>query len=223
MAALVRRPEPGVASDRWRPIGLHVTYLSPSLEGKMERRGADGAPMAARKMLGRSLGGCVSLGRYRSGAPLFVGEGIETVLSGMALAGAGDESVGLAALSLDNLQGHARLRRDGALPLHAIEPDPERAHAIAFAHDAPVTGLIDADMAPLAGPRDRSSGEPRGLKLIERRGGPVVRRAVSGAERSAICAELFVRSWRAAGCARVRAVRPAMGKDFNDAARELAR
>ena len=211
MVALVRR-----VAD-WAPIGLHVTYLAPDLAGKMEQRRADGAAWPARKMLGSMLRGGVLLGRYDAGAPLFVGEGLETVLSGMALAGAPAEAVGLAALSLDNLQGRARTVR-GALPIFEPEHDPAGA-CVAFAHGGPVTVLVDADMAPIRGPIDRATGRPRGIALIERRGGPVVRRALRSAERSDLCGQLAVQAWRAAGCA-ARAVRPQMGWDFNDMARE---
>src|SRR3546814_12733300 len=113
--------------------------------------------------------------------PLFEGEGLETVLSGMGLAGAGASATGLAALSLDSLQGHARLIR-GALPLFDPEPDPERGRAIAFAHHGPVTVLVDADMKPLRGPIDRKPGRPSGLPVNAVRRGTIVRRALLRAE-----------------------------------------
>lgn len=210
MVALVRRP------PEWRAIGVHVTYLSPDLTGKMVRERRDGDLFPARKMLGPVGGGGVLLGAIAPAAALFVGEGIETVLSGMGLLGAGEGACGLAALSLDTLQGGARLVR-GALPLFDPEPDPERL-GLAFAHDGPVTGLIDADMAPLRGPIDRVTKLPRGMAVIERRGGPVVHRAISSVERAELCGALFVKSWRAHGC-RVSARRPRMGQDFNDAVR----
>jgi DNA primase len=109
--------------------------------------------------------------------------------------------------------------RSGALPLYAVRPDPARPPSI-FAHDGPVTGLIDADMKPLRGPIDPQTGARRGEPVIERRGEPVIRRTITTGERAAICAELFVRTWRAAGSRRVSAVRPHMGQDFRDAARE---
>lgn len=212
MAALIRH-----APD-WTPIGVHVTFLAPDLAGKMVRRRGDGSAYPDRKMLGAAAGGCVVLGRYGPDAALFVGEGLETVLSGMALAGADAAACGLAVLSLDNLQGHARLIK-GALPLFDPQPDPDRGRAVAFAHTGPVVGLVDADMKPLRGPRDRRSGAWRGVPVIERRRGPIVERTISTGERAALCAALLVQAWRAAGC-RVRAVRPRMGRDFNDAVRE---
>ena len=212
IVALVR-----LAGD-WSPIGVHATFLRPDLAGKMDRRRDDGEPYPARKMLGAAGGGCVVLGKYADDVPLFVGEGLETVLSGMALAKASAEACGLAALSLDNLQGHWRLQR-GALPLFDVQPDPDGPSAIAFGHAGIVTGLIDADMKPLRGPIDRATGQPRGVPLIERPRGPVIRRALGSAERSEICGALFAHAWRAKGC-RVRAIRPRMGQDFNDAVRE---
>jgi DNA primase len=212
MAALIRH-----APD-WTPIGLHVTFLAPDLGGKMVRARADGSAYPDRKMLGAAAGGCVVLGRYDPDVALYVGEGLETVLSGMALAEADASACGLAVLSLDNLQGHARLVK-GALPLFDPQPDPARGLAVAFPHRGPVVGLVDADMKPLRGPRDRRSGGWRGVPVIEKRRGPIVQRTVSTGERAALCAALLVRAWRAAGC-RVRAVRPRMGRDFNDAVRE---
>lgn len=216
MAALVRRPPADPrAGGEWRAIGLHVTFLSPSLDGKMARKRGDGSLFDARKMLGRAGGGAVLLGRYRPDAPLYPGEGLETVLSGMAMAGAGSEAIGLAALSLGNLQGSPRLFAKGILPLYEIEPDPERAPALAFAHDGPVSLLVDADMAPLRGVGGK------GVALVERPGGPIVSRAISPLERAEICARLGVKAWRRAGCRRVEALRPHVGQDFNDAVREV--
>jgi DNA primase len=152
-----------------------------------------------------------------AGAPLFVGEGLETVLSGMAIAGAGADACGLAVLSLGNLQGRPNLIR-GALPLYDPRPDPDGL-PLAFRHGGRVVGLIDADMKPLKGLRDPRTGRINGMAVIERRGGPIVHRTVSSAERTSLCAALFVHAWRAKG-SRAEARRPRMGQDFNDAIRE---
>ncbi|CAN5534162.1 hypothetical protein BH09PSE4_BH09PSE4_22880 [soil metagenome] len=232
ICALIRQPIVVDGGLVFRPIGVHVTFLSPALDGKMERQRRSGKKIPARKMLGEAKGG-VLLGRTTpiagtrdvsidANAPLYDGEGIETTLSGMAIAGAAETAIGLAVLSLDNLQGQPRLWKGGIWPLHDIRPDPERSPAIAFPHRGAVPGLIDADMSPLLGPRDPRTGEPLGMKVVERRGGPIVQRAITGAERAAICGELFVKSWRGAGCHRVTAVRPRMGLDFNDAIREAS-
>lgn len=218
IVALVRRP------PDWRPCGVHVTYLADTLDRKMVRQRGDGSEYPARKMLGPVGGGAVVLPGAGSRvdaldrmAPLYVGEGNETVLSGMAIAGAGEDACGLAALSLNNLQGRPLLVR-GAVPLYDPRPDPEGL-PIAFQHGGAVVGLIDADMKPLRGPMDPQSGTYRGMAVIERKGGPVVQRTISSAERTTLCGALFVHAWRAAG-SRARAIRPRMGQDFNDAVRE---
>lgn len=229
MLALVRAmpengapPGPDKDLDDWPALGVHATFLSPDLTSKMQRRARNGGKMEARKMLGPVGRGVLWLPGEDFGLPpragLFPGEGIETVLSGMAMLGAQPSDWGLAVLSLSNLQG-ALPRHKGAIPL--FDPQPvEGAGPLAFAHDGPVTGLIDADMAPLRGMRDRQTGAFQGEAVIERKGGKPVHRAVSGRERADMCARLFVHGWRAAGCRQVRAVRPHMGQDFNDAIRE---
>ena len=216
MVALVRAA-PGHPAGSWAPIGVHATFLRPDFAGKMDRRREDGSPYPARKMLGEAGGGCVVLGRPDDAAPLYVGEGLETVLSGMVLGRAPAGACGLAALSLDTLQGRPLLIR-GALPLFDPRVDPETP-GLAFARSGPVVALIDADMKPLRGPIDPRTRQFRGVPVIERRRTPIVRRAVSTAERAALCSALVTQSWRAKGC-RASAMRPRMGQDFNDALRE---
>lgn len=209
----------------WRNLGLHVTYLNAAGTGTLARRRPWAKPddedplFPKRKMMGPVGGGCVLLGVYGPGAALYVGEGNETVLSAMALAGADQAAVGVATLSLDNLQGAARLIRSKAggriWPLYAIEPDPERPCFTIPGHRGAVTGLIDSDMAPLRGMHSQQYGH-QGEAVIEQRRGPIVNRAIAGAERAAICAELFVKGWRAAGCHRASAMRAPLGMDFND-------
>jgi DNA primase len=218
MIALVRRPYPGRPGE-WMPTGVHVTYLSPDLTGKMVRERRNGSLYPARKMMGSIAGGGVLLGQYDPDVALFPGEGIETVLSGMAIAGAPDSACGLATLSLGNLQGEPRTIR-GALPLYEVRPDPDRSPALAFPHRGRVVGLVDADMAPLKGWQQPGTDRFQRPRIIERRGGPVVERIITTAERAEICGTLLVHAWRACGC-RVAAVRPRMGRDFNDAAREV--
>lgn len=224
MLALMRRVEDGGCDGAaFRACGVHATYLSPGRRAKMKRRRADGSTLPARKMYGDARRAAVLLGHYRRDAHLFVGEGIETVLSGMGLAMPGADACGLAVLSLDNLQGRPLLAKGGVLPIYDPRPDPE-CPPFVLGHDGPVTGLIDADMAPLRGPLDRETGEPRGMAVREWAGGPVVRRTITTEERARICAALFVHAWRGAGCGRVAAIMPSkMGRDFNDEAAAVAR
>ena len=201
------------AGGRWDfvPCGVHVTYLNPDGTGTMLRRKPWAKPddedphFPKRRMLGPVGKGAVLLGRYAPRAPLFVGEGNETVLSGMALAAAPAEAVGVATLSLDNLQGQPRKWTGGIWPLHAIEPDAERPGFLIPGHAGAVTGLVDSDMSPL-----------RQQKVVARKGAGIETRAITGAERARICAELFVKRWRQSGASPVDAVRAPIGMDFND-------
>ncbi|MPT48269.1 MAG: DNA primase [Sphingobium sp.] len=219
-------PGPKDDVDDWPAIGVHATFLAPDLRDKMRRVAGDGTKLPSRKMLGPVGRGCVWLPGESFGlgpkARLFGGEGIETVLSGIAMMGGGAESWGMAMLSLVNLQGAEPRIRGGAIPLYDPRPSGDRP-ALCFTHQGPVVGLMDADMKPLRGQIDPKTGAHLGEKLIEKKGGPIVRRALSSAERTQMCATLFTRAWRAAGCPDVRAVRPRMGLDFNDAIKEAGR
>lgn len=219
LVAMMRRRvvlESGAAD--WRPCGVHVTWLNAEGTAKMVRKRRDGSEYPSRKMLGNAGGAAVVFGALDAltGAEpplcapaLFVGEGIETTLCGISACDAPVDAIGLAVLSLDNLQGGEILWKGGVRALFDVRGNPERP-PVCFAHGGPVTGLIDADMKPLRGVRNQ------GLAIVERRGGPIVNRAITTAERAMICADLFVQAWRRAGCQRVSAVRPAMGMDFND-------
>lgn len=206
----------------WVAVGVHVTYLNPAGDGTMVRRKPWARPddphplLPKRRMLGPVGRGCVVLGDYHAAAHLWVGEGNETVLSAMALAAASPDAVGIATLSLDNLQGFPGKWKGGIWPLHAIAPSPERGPFIVPGHRGPVTGLVDSDMSPLRGIRDPQTGTPRGEPVVERKGGPIVHRALTGAERARICGELLVKGWRAAGVHDVTAMRAPAGLDFND-------
>ncbi|RDV06411.1 DNA primase [Sphingorhabdus pulchriflava] len=221
LVALIRRPELVDGMLQFVPIGCHVTYLSPDGTGPMRRRMPWAKPdqdpwFPKRKMFGGSKGGCILLGEYWKSAPLFVGEGNETVLSGMALHDAVEDAVGVATLSLDTLQGRVKKWRGGIWPLFDIQPDPEAPPFVIEGHRGLVTGLIDSDMAPLKGPLDQRTGDFTGEPVVEIKGGPIVRRAITGAERARICGELIVKGWRTAGVHQVRAMRAATGMDFND-------
>lgn len=181
------------------PIGLHVTYLS-----------ADGRTKVGRKMFGGTSGGGVLLGDWDGDAGcvgagrLAVAEGIETTLAFMAREGV---TRGVAALSLNNLQGYPLDDRGGAVPLYDPRPDPGRAMLCWPGEDRVVIG-VDADMKGL---KDRTVREhPRE---------PAIKRDLSGAERTELCAKLASAAWRRAG-ARVSVRRPPMGADFGDVVRE---
>ncbi|HKT85617.1 MAG TPA: hypothetical protein VJQ77_05975 [Novosphingobium sp.] len=105
-------------------------------------------------------------------------------------------------------------------PLFAIRPDPERPCFLVPRHRGPVIGLVDSDMSPLRGMKNQRTGEFRGEPVVERKGGPIVWRAITGAERAQICGDLFVKGWRAAGCD-AQALRAPAGMDFNDAIQEV--
>ncbi|MGF7152493.1 DNA primase [Novosphingobium gossypii] len=225
--ALVRVPTMvgNPAALEWVPVGVHVTYLNPEGTGTMKRRAPWAKPdssdpwLPKRRMLGPVGRGCVVLGDYRPDARLWVGEGNETVLSAMALGDAAVGDVGIATLSLGNLQGEMRKFNNNVWPLYRVQPDPERPCFTVPRHRGPVMACIDADMKPLKGMKHRSTGAFLGEALVERKGGPIVRRAVTGAERARICAELVVKGWQAIGC-HARAVQPPPGQDFNDAIQE---
>lgn len=229
IVALIRVPQLVEGVLQFVPTGCHVTYLSPDLSGSMVRRRPWAKPDDAdpnfpkRKMFGSSKGGCVLLGEYRTDAALFVGEGNETVFSGMVECEAPADAIGVATLSLDTLQGRPMHWKGEVLPLFDIRPDAANPPFVIPGHRGPVTGLIDSDMSPLKGPIDQQTGVPRGMPVVERKGGPILRRWVTGAERARICGELFVKGWRAAGVHDARAVRAPLGKDFNDVAAERMR
>lgn len=226
------------------PCGLHVTYLNPDGTGTMVRRKPwakpdDDEPLfAKRKMLGPVGKGAVLLGEWTADCHLYVGEGNETVFSGLALdllqrpggrhgaaqRSGGDIStaggpppqaeanyVGIATLSLDNLQGHPLKWKGGIWPLHKITPDPARSCFTVPGQQGPVSVLVDSDMAPLAK-----------QKVVEAKGGPIIKRAITGAERARICAELAVKGWRASGAHQVTALRAPLGMDFNDVMQGVA-
>lgn len=227
VVALVRVPtmmgEPPALE--WVPVGVHVTYLNPEGTGTMVRRKPwaktdDEEPLLPkRRMLGPVGRGCVVLGQYDRYAQLWIGEGNETVLSGMAIGRAAAEDVGIATLSLENLQGRMRLWRNNVWPLFDVRPDPERPCFLVPRHQGAITGLVDADMKPLRGMKHPRTGVFQGEAVVERKGGGIVRRFITGAERAQICGELFVKGWRSTGC-HARAVRAPLGMDFNDAIQE---
>ena len=205
MIATIEAPVLDEAGDcvvAFKPIGLHVTYLS-----------ADGREKAGkRKIYGHYAGGGLLLGAWDGdvgciGADrLAVAEGIETTLAFMAREGI---ARGVAALNLNNLQGYPLADRGGAVPLFNARPDPARSMLCWPGEDRVMIG-VDADMKEL---KDRT--------VRERPRGPAIKRDLSGAERADLCASLSSAAWRRTG-ARVDVGRPPQGQDFNDLAMEGA-
>jgi hypothetical protein len=203
--------------------GVHVTWLAPNGLTKAALPPLpDGGQRPGRKMFGRAGGSAVFLTPFACGAevgPLVVGEGIETTWAFAQELGRPCRAA--AALSLENLQGHPKRLRDGALPIWNLRADLER-RPFLIEEPGGVIVLVDADMKPLRTHLDERTGELRGPKVQESQGGLPITREISGPERTQICAELAAQFWRHAGAASVSCQRPRMGLDFNDAKREAA-
>ena len=219
--------------------GVHITFLAADGRGKaaFAARGAAEHRWtpASRQIWGDAAGGAVPLPAWprhahdarwrespewidgdgelqdRARGELIVAEGLESTLS--LLAAKRRARGAFAALSLNNLQGGWLAdgpSLDGNPSLRLWQPsiDPERPPFTVRLAGAVTIG-IDADMKGLKGRvvQDRAKGMP-------------VRRDLSGAERSTLCAQLAAAAWRAAGAAPVKVARPPMGCDFNDVAQE---
>lgn len=139
---------------------------------------------------------------------LVVAEGLESTLSLMGRHWSARGA--FATLSLNNLQGYwLNDGPGGSLRLWQVTPDPERPGFRVERVRGPVVIGIDADMKGL---KNRLVQD----RLRER----AVRRDLTGAERSEICAQLARGHWMAGFSGPVRIARPPMGKDFNDIAME---
>jgi DNA primase len=203
-----------ISDEMGRVWGVHVTYLA--ADGKAKARLPKTArceERPTRKIWGRTAGLAVWLTEspgdgVLDGVPLIVGEGIETTWSWAERQQAPVRAA--AALSLNNLSGIPKKLRDGSLPLWRPEIDPERA-MFTVQDPGEVVLLVDADMKPL-----------RDQKVQVARGEKPVRADISSLERSRLCATLATQAWRHAGARKVTAIRPPMGKDFNDLAMEEA-
>jgi hypothetical protein len=189
---------------------VQVTYLSQDgrFKAALPRRG-DGSERPSRKVFGKVTGHAIMLSPPEmltdTNLPLIVGEGFETTWSYAQSFGRPCRAV--AAVSLGNLQGGAVRLGDGSLPLWDIKADAKVPPFLI--DDAGETIiLVDADMKPL-----------RDQRVQLERGARPVKVDIDGMKRAEICAELAVQAWRRAGAFPVRAIRPRMGLDFNDAAR----
>lgn len=234
MLAPICRIEGEAGVRRWVQQGVHITFLAPDGRCKAKfpsYRDRDGnwRTPPSRKIWGDLAGACVPIaprlwGDWQNaewlGAdltlPLVVAEGLESTHSlreQTAREHGGGVRGACATLSLDNMQGRAKTVKLGsveALPLHNIQPDLTRAVFTVPDAGAVVIG-IDADMKGL-----------KGRWVQERPRARAIKRDLTGAERSAICAALASGHWRNAGAQPVRVVRPPMGRDFNDIAMEAA-
>lgn len=226
MVAPILRVHGGPGERALSLCGVHVTLLAGDGRGKaqfqpwQDRRTGEWVKPATRLMWGAAARGAVLLPGMRlpegaDGAAelvrlldapgvLLVGEGIESTLS--LAARTRDVRLACATLSLGNLEGvPRRVGKQAAVPLWNLKADPELGRAFTVEAAGPVVIGVDADMKPT---------QP--LWVQERRGAPLVKRALSGRERSERCAALAHDSWRQAGAWPVRVERPPMGCDFND-------
>jgi hypothetical protein len=203
MVALIRSPGDARTGLPRGPCGLHVTYLT--ADGRAKVRGPDGQP--SRKMWGRARGGVVLTETARSQGPLFVGEGIETVLSVLQAYrgrdGHAGRGRGLAVLSLNNFQGGLAVDKFGRACWSPVVADPARP-AVTFPRAGKVVVLPDNDMSPLAGQDGKGVRTSNG------------RRPIDQAERCAVSGALAAFNWRRAGAAPVSKMHPSAGRDWND-------
>lgn len=191
---------PGNIDQRF--MGVHVTYLHADGLGKLARTGADGNPLADRKIFGAHRGGAVLLTSMEAKWPLLNGEGIESTLAGLSIMLRALPMFRVAAsLSLNNHQGCPMLTGDGAIPLKDIRYDPAR-FGFGFESPGQVYSLTDGDMKSMAHLRvDRGDGLALGITT---------------AERTRLCSDLLDSKWRGLGASWHHALEPGDGLDHND-------
>ncbi len=202
-------------AGKGRLIGVHATYLTRDGTDKALMIAPDGAPIPARKMWGKAQGGACPLTPLDpaapglEGAPLYVGEGVETTLTALHMAHPSPARAA-AVLSLTNLQGGYRKDEDGAAthwPPKADRAAPPWTHPNAGA----VIVIVDRDMAPIRLKRRDEMGTVR-LMLLD------------AEARAQLCADLAIQHWRAAGASSVAALLPARaGCDLNDMVKDNGR
>jgi Toprim domain len=106
-----------------RFLAVHRVYLDGSIDAGPARKAvildSEGRTLRAKKSLGATKGGAVVLGDHRVTGPLYVAEGLETILSAVSLTGC----PGIATLGAWNMP-------EVELPPHlrdiVIVPDPDR-------------------------------------------------------------------------------------------------
>ncbi|MEO0642818.1 MAG: hypothetical protein AAFY47_05280 [Pseudomonadota bacterium] len=185
-----------------RAGALHATYLAH--KGYRKASAYDGPGRKVWAGTGGARGGVWLTDRTPRSGPLFVAEGIETVLSVLAEYRRREKtSAGraLAVISLDNLQGGVAKDKFGRWRLHPLEADPARLPVV-WPNAGDVVICPDHDMRPIR---------------VKVRGGET---ELDASARMDLSAQLSAAAWRAAGAASVSVLRPPLGMDFNDAARE---
>lgn len=177
--------------------GVHATYLASDGRGKARLEPAKRmwGPQVDRE--GRPGGALLIMAPIK--APLVVGEGIESSLSAAQLQGRPCRVA--AALSLNRLQGGWLTDKWGRIDPSAITGDPEKP-AFTWPGVGEVLVAVDRDMNPV-------------VAKMRKLGGGTYRRPIDSEERARICAGLAIQAWRRAGAAKVRAIAPAAGRDFN--------
>ena len=181
---------------------VHITFLKPDGTGKID---PDQGP--GKQILGSYFGLGVRLFDSGGAGPIFVGEGIESVLSAAVIyTKAGRAGAFDAALSLGNLTGaQARDRRgvrwqwgrnSGAHNSRRAKPDPARpAYVPADIAGRAVTILAEDDLKPMDGPDGRT---------------------LSGTARARMMFGLAAAKFERAGAGPVTIAWPPSGCDFND-------
>jgi CHC2 zinc finger len=182
--------------------GVHATYLDPKGRGKA-------ALDPAKRMWGpqgqdgkRGVAWLFGDPRAAPMTMLTGGEGLESVLSLVALTPGSERGAALAALSLDRLQGGILKDQDRCIDVYEPRPDPERPPAT-WPGRWVASLAIDRDMSPLK-VRARTGRDKIGDFVLE------------GEARARLCARLAVAGWAAAGAYSARAVAPPPGLDFNN-------
>ena len=189
-----------------RPVmtgGVHCTYLARDGRGKAAldpaKRMWGPQGLSGRMGVAWLCGDPVPEGQTR----LSVGEGIETVLSILTIRfhQAGRISAGMAALSLDRLQGGLQRDSEGRIDVADPQPDPERP---AITWPGPWLAVIGVD-------RDMGKIKVKGLTP---RGKPC-EYLLDAEARARLCGRLARKAW-AATANQVRVIVPPPGCDFND-------
>lgn len=216
--ALLCRPETAAGPSG----GVHATYLLRDGSGRDKalgkkmwgpQHGPDGRHAGA-WLIGPEGGDFAG-----PGSGLAVGEGIETVLSVVALSWrAGRPMRACVALSLARLQGGEAKDEDGCVDPFRAHADPERPPFIwPVREEDPWAGVlvaVDRDMSPVKvrgkTPRGRICSFDRDREA-----------------RARLCGALAVQGWTrpvaqgGGGAARARAIVPPVGMDFNDELRRV--